>query len=142
MCRSTAGAGERRRLLIGGLSLAFLVYNAGYDAAFGGDSPGPRFLVAILPFLAVPLALSYALWPRVTLALALVSALYAVGVTVTGPLQAAGWEWLGELPGTATAPEVARFVPLVIAASLTRVAGRARGYAYPVFARNARSART
>jgi hypothetical protein len=103
-------------VLIGGLSLAFLVYNAGYDAAFGGDSPGPRFLVAILPFLAVPLSLSYALWPRVTVALALVSALYAVGVTVTGPLQAAGWEWLGELPGTATAPEVARFVPLVAVA--------------------------
>ena len=50
--------------LIGGLSLAFLVYNAGYDVPFGGDSPGPRFLIAILPFLAVPLALSYALWPR------------------------------------------------------------------------------
>ena len=104
--------------LIGGLSLAFVVYNAGYDAPFGGDSPGPRFLVAILPFLAVPFALSYALWPRLTLALALVSAFYAVGVTLTGPLQAAGWEWLGDLPGTATAPEVARFVPLVIAASL------------------------
>jgi hypothetical protein len=98
--------------LIGGLSLAFLVYNAGYGVPFGGDSPGPRFLVAMLPFLAV----SYALWPRVTVALALVSALYAVGVTLTGPLQAAGWEWLGELPGTATAPEVARFVPLVAAA--------------------------
>jgi hypothetical protein len=85
-------------MLIGGLSLAFLV--------------------AILPFLAVPLALSYALWPRVTVTLALVSALYAVGVTLTGPLQAAGWEWLGELPGTATAPEVARFVPLVLAAGV------------------------
>jgi hypothetical protein len=52
----------------------------------------------------------------VTLALAF--ALYAVGVTVTGPLQAVGWEWLGELPGTATAPEVARFVPLVLAAGV------------------------
>ena len=104
--------------LIGGLSLAFLVYNAGYDVPFGGDSPGPRFLVAILPFLAVPLSLSYALWPRLTVALALVSALYAVGVTLTGPLQAAGWEWLGELPGTATAPEVARFVPLVVVAGV------------------------
>jgi hypothetical protein len=104
--------------LIGGLSLAFLVYNAGYDVPFGGDSPGPRFLIAILPFLAVPLALSYALWPRLTVALALVSALYAVGVTLTGPLQAVGWEWLGDVPGTATAPEVARFVPLVVVAGV------------------------
>jgi hypothetical protein len=113
--------------LIGGLSLAFLVYNAGYDAPFGGDSPGPRFLVAILPFLAVPLALSYALWPQLTIALALVSGLYAVGVTLTGPLQAAGWEWVGELPGTATAPEAARFVPLVAAAGvLTWLAVRGR----------------
>jgi hypothetical protein len=105
--------------LIGGLSLAFLVYNAGYDVPFGGDSPGPRFLIAILPFLAVPLALSYALWPRLTVAFALVSALYAVGVTLTGPLQAVGgWEWLGDVPGTATAPEVARFVPLVVVAGV------------------------
>jgi hypothetical protein len=104
--------------LIGGLSLAFLVYNAGYDVPFGGDSPGPRFLIGILPFLAVPLALSYALWPWVTVALALVSALYAVGVTLTGPLQAVGWEWLGDVPGTATAPEVARFVPLVVVAGV------------------------
>ena len=35
---------------------------------------------------------------------------------VTGPLQAAGWQYLGALPGTATAPDVARFVPLVLAA--------------------------
>ena len=73
-------------LLIGGLGLAFLVYNAGYDVPFGGDSPGPRFLIATLPFLAVPLALSYARWPWVTMSLALPSAVYAVGVTLTGPV--------------------------------------------------------
>ena len=108
---------RREAVLIGGLFLAFLVYNAGYDVPFGGDSPGPRFLVAVLPFLAVPLAVSYAVWPRVTVALALVSALYAVGVTLTGPLQAAGWEWLREVPGTATAIEAARFIPLAVAAA-------------------------
>ena len=112
---------RREAVLIGGLSLAFLVYNAGYDVPFGGDSPGPRFLIAVLPFLAVPLAVSYAVWPRLTVVFALVSAFYAVGVTLTGPLQAAGWEWLGDLPGTATAPEVARFLPLVVAAGVLAV---------------------
>jgi hypothetical protein len=112
---------RREAVLIGGLSLAFLVYNAGYDVPFGGDSPGPRFLIAVLPFLAVPLALSYALWPRVTVTVALISAFYAVGVTLTGPLQAAGWEWLGDVPGTATAIEVARFIPLVVAAAVLAV---------------------
>ncbi len=112
---------RREAVLIGGLSLAFLVYNAGYDVPFGGDSPGPRFLIAVLPFLAVPLAVSYAVWPRLTVVFALVSAFYAVGVTLTGPLQAAGWEWLGDLPGTATEPEVARFLPLVVAAGVLAV---------------------
>jgi hypothetical protein len=109
---------RREAVLIGGLSLAFLVYNAGYDVPFGGESPGPRFLIAVLPFLAVPLAVSYAVWPRLTVVLALVSAVYAVGVTLTGPLQAAGWEWLGDVPGTATAGEAARFLPLVVAAGV------------------------
>lgn len=123
-----ARRGHRREaILIGGLALAFLVYNAGYDVPFGGDSPGPRFLVAVLPFLAVPLALSYELWPRVTLGLAAVSAVYAVGVTLTGPLQAFGWEWVGDVPGTATAIEAARFLPLVAAAAtLAFVATRSR----------------
>ena len=103
-------------LLIGGLALAFLAYNAGYDVPFGGDSPGPRFLIAVLPFLAVPLALSWELWPWLTAALAFLSAVYAVGVTVTGPLQASGWEWLADVPGHATAAEAARFLPLVLAA--------------------------
>jgi hypothetical protein len=109
---------RREALLVGGLALAILVYNAGYDVPFGGDSPGPRFLIAILPFLAVPLALAWELWPRVTLALSLVSALYAVGVTLTGPLQAFGWEWLGDLPGTATGLEAVRFLPLVTTAAV------------------------
>jgi hypothetical protein len=111
---------KHEAVLIGGLALAFLIYNAGYDVPFGGDSPGPRFLVAMLPFLAVPLAVSYERWPWFTLALAIPSAVYAVGVTVTGPLQASGWGWVTS-PGHDTAGELARFVPLVIAAAALAV---------------------
>jgi hypothetical protein len=131
---------RQEALLIGGLALAFLVYNAGYDVPFGGDSPGPRFLIAVLPFLAVPLALSYELWPWITAALALVSAFYAVGVTVTGPLQAFGWEWVGDAPGGATAFELARFVPLVVVALvLALIAAYATRTPSPREGRQARS---
>ena len=36
---------------VGGLGLAYLLYNSGYWLPFGGGTPGPRFLVVTLPFL-------------------------------------------------------------------------------------------
>src|SRR3954454_22670390 len=42
---------------IGGLVGAYLVYNSGYWLPYGGGTPGPRFLMPIVPFLALPLAL-------------------------------------------------------------------------------------
>lgn len=41
----------------------FLVYDAGYYLPFGGYTPGPRFLVATIPFLALGLAPAIAAWP-------------------------------------------------------------------------------
>jgi hypothetical protein len=81
-------------LAIGGFSLAYLVYNAGYYLPFGGGSPGARFLIPILPFLAVPLAIAYRRLPLTTLALAAASAAMMVAATVAKPLlgnQDAGW---------------------------------------------------
>jgi hypothetical protein len=73
-------------LTIGGVALAFLTYNSGYWLPFGGGSPGPRFLIPVLPFLAVSLALAYRRFPATTLALAVPSALLTVTTTTTLPL--------------------------------------------------------
>jgi hypothetical protein len=55
------------------VTIAFLVLNCGYFLAYGGFSPGPRFLVPALPFLAVGLAPAFARVPRATAILAVVS---------------------------------------------------------------------
>jgi hypothetical protein len=71
---------------IGGMALAYLVYNSGYWLPFGGGTPGPRFLMPIVPFLALPLALAYRRFPLTTLARAVPSALFMLTATLTFPL--------------------------------------------------------
>jgi hypothetical protein len=71
---------------IGGLALAYLVYNSGYWLPFGGGTPGPRFLMPLIPFLALPLVLAYRRFPLMTLALAVPSALFMLTATLTFPL--------------------------------------------------------
>jgi hypothetical protein len=71
---------------IGAIALAYLVYNAGYWLPMGGGSPGPRFLIPILPFLAVGLGLAWKRWPAVTLALAAISATSMTVATMTYPM--------------------------------------------------------
>jgi 4-amino-4-deoxy-L-arabinose transferase-like glycosyltransferase len=44
---------------IGGLVGVYLIYNSGYWLPFGGGTPGPRFLMPIVPFLALPIALAW-----------------------------------------------------------------------------------
>ncbi len=48
---------------IGGVAGTTLLYNAGYYLPYGGDVPGPRFLLVALPFLAVGLAAALRRWP-------------------------------------------------------------------------------
>jgi hypothetical protein len=60
-------------VLCGALSLVFLALNAGYYDILGGGSPGPRFFVPALPFLALGLACAFGRWPRLTLVVAVLS---------------------------------------------------------------------
>jgi hypothetical protein len=71
---------------IGALGLAYLVYNAGYWLPFGGGSPGPRFLIPVLPFLAVGLGPAWRRWPAQTLAFAVISATAMVAATMSYPM--------------------------------------------------------
>jgi hypothetical protein len=80
-------------LVIGGVALSFLLYNAGYWLPFGGGSPGPRFLIPMLPFIAVPLGLAFRRFPAVTIALAIPSAVLTIVSTTTQPL--IGFDWTG-----------------------------------------------
>jgi hypothetical protein len=73
-------------VLIAAVSVAMLLYNASYYLPFGGYTPGPRFLIPLLPFLALPLVCSLRAWPRVTLAAALVSSFWMVCATAAQPL--------------------------------------------------------
>ncbi len=79
-------AGKRREAAVcTAVPALFLAYNASYYLPFGGQGPGPRFLVPALPFLALPLAAALArrLWP--TLALGLVSVAVMALATATTP---------------------------------------------------------
>jgi hypothetical protein len=84
-------------LLVAGMTLAYLVFNSGYATPFGGYSPGPRFLVPILPFLALGLAPMFQRLPVTTLALAAASAVLMIVITVTNPLLATTGGWFARL---------------------------------------------
>jgi hypothetical protein len=81
-------------LVIAAVTLLFVTYNSGYIDPFGGFSPGPRFLVPVLPFLAVGLGPAFRRFPVTTLALGSVSIAIMVAITVTQPLLAHDGRWL------------------------------------------------
>ena len=98
--------GRVEAVVIAGVSASFLLYNAAFGSNFGGFSPGQRYLIPILPLLAVPLALAYRALPVTSGALAIVSALIAVAITATHALAAYDADWLrriSEREFTATA---------------------------------------
>lgn len=75
---------HRREAITCGVAFALLLLvNCGYFNPYGGISPGPRFLVPGLPFLALGLAPAFARWWRTTTVLAAVSLVAITTLTVT-----------------------------------------------------------
>ncbi len=71
---------------IAGVALLYLLYNAGYWLPYGGEVPGPRFLISAFPFLGVPLAVAFRRLPGPAIALALASIVAMASATITDPL--------------------------------------------------------
>src|SRR5581483_2367432 len=65
------------------VAAVFLLVNCGYFLPYGGISPGPRFLVPALPFLALGLAPAFARRRAATAALAAVSVVAMTAQTLT-----------------------------------------------------------
>jgi 4-amino-4-deoxy-L-arabinose transferase-like glycosyltransferase len=68
------------------IAAVYFIYNSGYWLPFGGGTPGPRFLIPALPFLALGLPYAYKRLPAVTLGLAIPSALMMLVGSLTYPL--------------------------------------------------------
>ena len=65
------------------VAAVFVVGNLGYFLPYGGISPGPRFLIPALPFLAVGLGAAFERWRLTTAVLATVSIVATTAVTLT-----------------------------------------------------------
>jgi 4-amino-4-deoxy-L-arabinose transferase-like glycosyltransferase len=82
-----------------GLAGTYLLYNAAYWLPFGGGTPGPRFMIPALPYLALATAPAWKRWRALCLAVAIPSALFMTLAAVTHPLVGQGGTgiWLGQL---------------------------------------------
>ncbi len=102
-------------LACGAVSAIFVVAECGYFIPYGGASPGPRFLVPALPFLALGLGPAFARWPRVTTILAGLSVLATTAVTLTwtvsGPYRQSIWGELARVVVDGSSSRLARALP-------------------------------
>jgi hypothetical protein len=73
-------------LAIVGVCVCYVGYNSGYYLPFGGGFMGPRFLMTMLPFLALPIGIALKRYPGPTIALAGVSLATTIVATITHPL--------------------------------------------------------
>ncbi len=106
-------------VVAGTVSAIFVFINLGYFDPYGGGSPGPRFLVAALPFLALGLGPAYARRPRLTLVLAVLSVIPTTALTLAwstgGPARNGVWGELARVPvDLGSARFVERLAPNVV----------------------------
>ncbi len=112
-------------LCIGAPALLWL-FNASFNGWHGGWAVGPRYLVAALPFAALPLTPCFARWPRWTGVAALLSVLamgLAAAVDPQSPVGVAPLAERGDRPQWARSPWAEYLVPLFV-----------RGRARPILA--------
>ena len=55
---------RREAAIAAGVTVAFLIVNAGYFLPYGGVSPGPRIFATCVPLLVLGLGPAFARWPR------------------------------------------------------------------------------
>ena len=67
------------------MTTAFLVLEFGYTTPYGGDSPGPRFVIPALPFLVLGLAPAFARFRLATSVLAVASVVASTAMLLTWP---------------------------------------------------------
>jgi hypothetical protein len=68
------------------VAAAYFLYNTAYWQPLGGGTPGPRFLIPVLPFLAIGLAPAFRHFRALTLGLAIASGTMMVAGALTYPL--------------------------------------------------------
>lgn len=71
--------------VITGTSVAFLALNASFNGWHGGYAIGPRYLLPIIPLLAIPLAIGVRSTPALSAILAAVSIAFNVAATAVDP---------------------------------------------------------
>jgi len=72
--------------VLGAVTAAYFIYNSAYWLPMGGGTPGPRFLIPALPFVAIGFATAYRRLPALTLGLAIPSAMFMFVGMITFPL--------------------------------------------------------
>lgn len=73
-------------VLIGSVWLVYLILHMSYYSIFGDFAGGPRYLVPVLPLLALPLAAAARRWPGEALGLTIASVALMAGLTLARPL--------------------------------------------------------
>jgi hypothetical protein len=101
------------------VTLAFLLLEFGYYDPYGGASPGPRFLIPALPFLALGIAPAFYASPRLALILAAASVLASTAILLTwaqattgagSPYRWSVWRGLPSLASSGSASDLAVWI--------------------------------